>query len=442
MNNALAMRARLSDAIREYEEKFAALEDELAVFRQAGDRLKSAVTILGQWGRENIDTGSVYVTDMQHALLTSAWLALYNRLELKTLMSANDKHRFEQGLSRPVEFTLDNIKATFGEYILDPRGSILRGLAEVFCGLDPSYKSHDKVKVGVQGLPKRLIIGGFACYSNRGLELVADALNALAVYQGKPAVDWAELRALEKSEYALRDNWVLKTDSGEEKQYPGRGVWLRRFANGNGHLFFDAATLKDINMALAEYYGNVLPDCAEDKPTKRRESTEVSKDLQYYPTPVETVSRIVSDLYIDKGATVLEPSCGCGRILDGIKKAYPTARLWGIEVDAARVAEAKAKGHNVFAANFLETVPEPKYDHVVMNPPFYGTHYAKHVRHALKFLKPEGVLTAILPITARLDHGLLDDLKGEWHDLPVGSFRESGTNINTTVLTVRKRSYR
>jgi hypothetical protein len=71
-----------------------------------------------------------------------------------------------------------------------------------------------------------------------------------------------------------------------------------------------------------------------------------------------------------------------------------------------------------------------------MNPPFYGRHYAKHVNHALGFLKPGGTLTAILPVTARYDHGLLD---GRWEDLPVGSFSESGTNINTTVLTIFKK---
>jgi hypothetical protein len=87
----------------------------------------------------------------------------------------------------------------------------------------------------------------------------------------------------------------------------------------------------------------------------------------------------------------------------------------------------------VLTANFLETVPTGDYDRVVMNPPFYGKHYAKHVTHAFKFLKPGGTLTAILPITARYDHGLLD---GRWEDLPVGSFSESGTNINTTVLTM------
>jgi len=440
MSSEIALRARLSDAIREYEYKAAALEAELKAFEDAGERIKSAVTIMGQWGRESLDTGRVYPHIMKNALTTSAWLALYEQLNLKTLMSANDKKRFEQGLSQAAEFNLPNIKATFGDYIMDPRGNILRGLAEVFCGLDQSYKSHDKVRVGVKGLPKRIILSGFNSYCGMGIEKIRDVLDALASYQGKPAVEWLELRAIEKNEDALRHAWTHTSDDVATTQFPARGVWLRRFNNGNGHLFFDKDTLKDINRALAEYYGDVLPDCSDEKPEARSESTAVSKDLQYYPTPIEVVDRVIADFYIDKYATVLEPSCGCGRILDGVKKAYPTARLWGIEVDAGRAALAKAKGYKVHVGNFLEAAPEPKFDHVIMNPPFYGTHYAKHVRHAIKFLKVDGMLTAILPITAHTDHGLLDDLGGRWNVLPVGSFRESGTNINTTVFTYVKRS--
>ena len=41
------------------------------------------------------------------------------------------------------------------------------------------------------------------------------------------------------------------------------------------------------------------------------------------------------------------------------------------------------------------------------------------------------MLTAILPATARYDHGLLS---GSWEDLPVGAFSESGTNVNTMVV--------
>jgi hypothetical protein len=50
--------------------------------------------------------------------------------------------------------------------------------------------------------------------------------------------------------------------------------------------------------------------------------------------------------------------------------------------------------------------------------------------------EPGGTLTAILPATARYDHGLLT---GHWSDLPAGFFSESGTNTSTTVLTMRNR---
>ena len=56
------------------------------------------------------------------------------------------------------------------------------------------------------------------------------------------------------------------------------------------------------------------------------------------------------------------------------------------------------------------------------------------VRHALKFLKPGGVLVSILPATAHYDHG---ELEGEWRDLPVASFAEAGTNVPTGMLRMR-----
>ena len=96
----------------------------------------------------------------------------------------------------------------------------------------------------------------------------------------------------------------------------------------------------------------------------------------------------------------------------------------------------RAKGYGVMQANFLQVQPDPVFDFVLMNPPFYGKHYQKHVEHARKFLKPGGVLYAILPITAVTDHGFVDPGRGwdVWKDLPPGSFSESGTNINTGIV--------
>jgi hypothetical protein len=428
-----SLQRSLPDVVAEYDLKAAAIPAALAAFEQAGNDLKTAASIGGTWGQINIEVGRPGDHAMKAGLLKSAWLHVYAGLNIEVLASPREKKAFELAMTSPPPFTLDNIRATFGRYIKDPRGSILRALAEVFCDLDPAYKSHDKVKVGVAGLPKRIILGGVTDYG-WGRDRIQSVLNALAAYQGKPLVSHQEIRALLDDGDALLETRTIEKPQRHREpdriDVVGRGIRLKRFQNGNGHLFFEPDTLKDINRALAEFYGDVLADCAEEKPDKLRPGTAVAKDLQYYPTPVAVVERIMADLYIRPGQWALDPSCGCGRLLAGLRKAG--AGVVGIEVDAGRAAQARAQGFDVMHANFLETQPVPLYDYVVMNPPFYGRHYAKHVEHAMRFLKPGGRLTAILPCTARYDHGLVD---GKWDDLPVGSFAESGTNINTSVLT-------
>lgn len=427
-NNAVALKKRISDVVAEYEQKRDGIEDAVRAFEHAGSELCAAATVQGTYAG-SIDTGRVYGKYLAANLRRSAWRYMYDALDIRKIASAKDKSLFEQHIENAPEFTLDAIRATFGDYLLDPRGNILRSLAEAFCQLDDSFKSHDKMKIGVKGLPKRVILSNVSSWGGWGRGYLENILNALAQYQGKPLVSHAEIEALLKNEDALLTAWETQDYKGKDVSYPARGVRLRTFRNGNGHLFFEPDTLLDVNRALAEYYGEVLPDCADDTPKKPSESRTVAKDLQYYPTPTEVVNRVVSDISL-RGKRILEPSCGDGRFMDAIRDGG--AEVFGIEVDAERADVCRAKGHKVLTANFLMVEPTPVYDAVVMNPPFYGKHYAKHVEHAMKFLKEGGMLVAILPVTARYDHGLLD---GRWSDLPVGSFRESGTNINTTVLT-------
>lgn len=433
-NNLPAFQRRITDVVAEYNEKIEGAEAAVAAFEGAGAALGTASCIMGTYGREILNTGSVSVRQIKESLRKSAWWNVYDGLNIAHIATAADKRIIEREMENPPEFTLDNVRATFGRYLLNPRENILRGLAEVFCSLDQSYKSHERVKIGVKGLPKRIILSGVSDYGyGWGFDKLKDVINALAAYQGKPLVTHEEMQAILKDEKALVKPWVYQDYRGNDYHAPARGVWLRRFKNGNAHLFFDGLTLVDINNALAEYYGDVLPDDSSEKPTERHESTSVSKDLQYYPTPKAVVERVLSSLCIRSGEKVLEPSCGCGRIMDGLRERG--AIVQGFEVSCDRARQAKDKGHSVVCGNFLEQPPEAIYDRVVMNPPFYRKHYAKHVNHALKFLKEGGVLTAILPATARYDHGLLS---GRWQDLPVGSFSESGTNVNTTVLTIVK----
>lgn len=459
----LSIPRRLESWIAEYEAKVAAIPEALAAFAEAEQAVKSAACISGTWGEETIDTGrGIGEQTMERSLRRSAWRHFIKSLNLDAVLSAADKRRVEQMLSSPLPFDVDSLRAVFGDHIANPRAAILRGLAEVFADLDPAYKSHEKVKIGVKGLPKRIIVGGLNSYGGGwGWDKIRDIINALAAYQRKPLVTGVDMAALRDDGEALREGREVldphesahvhrrRAERGEQPKTirtVGRGAWLKKFQNGNGHLFFGPDALRDINMALAEFYGDVLADCPdadEDRPAPRA-STEVARDLQYYPTPVAVVDRIVADLYGLQGERVLEPSCGDGRFLRALRAAG--AWTYGIEVDQGRAQKAReaadGKGHVVMRANFLDVEPDgalwDNFDRVVMNPPFYGKHYAKHVRHALRFLKPGGTLTAILPATARYDHGLLDDLKPSWCDLPVGAFAESGTNVCTTVATIRK----
>ena len=94
--------------------------------------------------------------------------------------------------------------------------------------------------------------------------------------------------------------------------------------------------------------------------------------------------------------------------------------------------------------DFLTVEPNPIYDRVVMNPPFDKQADIKHVMHALKFLKPDGLLVSVMSagVTFR-DNKLTVDFRalirergGDIEALPDGSFKESGTGVNTVIVTI------
>jgi hypothetical protein len=449
---ALALPATVLDLVNEYDAKASGIEAAIARFEAAFTDLERSATVAGTFAESVASKPGLYAETLRKNLLKSGWKAIYSRLQIDRIASAKDKQLFERTIADPPPLTFENAKATFGDYFERPRFHILRGLAEVFAQLDPAYKSHSKVRIGVKGLPKRVILNGWGDFSyGYARDRFRDIVNALAAYQGKQPFEYIEVRAIEAA-HALGEDAVLDgrtytvpprypRDEAEEFATIDRGMSVRKFANGNAHLFFDKWTLLDINKALAEFYGDVLPD-AEDDDAERRTGTAVAKDLQFYWSPPAVVDRALDFAGISGPDSyshgrpmpeyrVLEPSCGDGRILDEL--AAHNCSTLGFEVDAGRAAASRAKGHAVVTGNFLEQEPEPTFDKVVMNPPFYGRHYVKHVRHALRFLKPGGTLVSILPATAHYDHG---EIKGEWRDLPVASFADAGTNVPTGLLRV------
>lgn len=455
MHTNITMQLRLTDLVEEYNTKAAAVPEAISAFKKAVSDLHASATIGGSYGgalfRHSDPTPGEQA--VRKSLLTSAWKRVYDGLQIKQFNSAQDRKKWEMSMENPPEFTIENLRATFGDFVINPRHHMLKALAECFCSLDPAYKSHSKVKIGVQGLPKRIILTNVNGYGSWGRERLGDVLGALAVYRGEPRPEYSEVENLIAAAAHDPAEWLRPGDIAdiaewsrpktwrEQEAYTppplvGKGVTLKRFANGNGHLFFDAPTLREINLALAEFYGDVLPD-AEVDDAKPQPSTSLARDLQYYPTPRAVLEHIErwTDISNLKPGRILEPSCGDGRVMDFLAAKFPDAKLWGVEYHQDRAEAARAKGHSVLTRNFLEVAPTP-FDLIVMNPPFYGRHWRKHLDHAREFLAPGGMLVCILPASANYD-GHLNDLKGGdrwgemWRDLPVASFAESGTNIGT-----------
>lgn len=181
-----------------------------------------------------------------------------------------------------------------------------------------------------------------------------------------------------------------------------------------------------------------------------------SRDVGFFPTPVALAEGLVQLAEVGPENVCLEPSAGTGRIVDALLARNPK-RVFCVERDLKMRADLKARSTviTVDVGDFMDLIPvdfgpgDP-IDRIVMNPPFCkvgaGDHL-DHVGHAYSLLAPRGILVAVLPssVLFRNDrrytefrHRFTRDYGGEIDNLPEHSFRESGTDVNTCVLKVRR----
>lgn len=255
------------------------------------------------------------------------------------------------------------------------------------------------------------------------------------------------------SELEINGNAVKITTQLDRKTYESvnkvlvacGGKWDRK---AKAHLFEgDAADLLDTVMTTGQY-------------------TSKKNELAFFPTPEELADQLVEMAHFKRGAMVLEPSAGTGRITDAILKAG--GFLCFVERDEnMRAALVERYSDNPIVGvipvdDFMLFQPKELtnggFDAVVMNPPFkrvgLGDHL-DHVLHAFELLRPSGTLVAVLPrsVEFRQDKRYRDfrawlnylGRQGTRHRLdrlPDDSFKASGTRVCTNVLVIEKDSGR
>ena len=212
------------------------------------------------------------------------------------------------------------------------------------------------------------------------------------------------------------------------------GKWNRKLA---GHLFAaDPSEALDALQLTGQY------------------QTKYSGD--FFQTP-QTIARDIAEWTVRRGDVVLEPSAGHGRLVQAALDAG-AASVHCVEIDPKRKPQLRGEADiydRIFMyppCDFLTLVPKSTnlnqpYDAILMNPPFSRGAEARHILHALTFLKPGGRLASVASPGVRYRKDsiyaelrlALDVHNADIEDLPEGSFADEGTNVRTVLITLVKK---
>jgi phospholipid N-methyltransferase len=157
----------------------------------------------------------------------------------------------------------------------------------------------------------------------------------------------------------------------------------------------------------------------------------------FFSTPPELVERMIAAADLRPGNFVLEPSAGSGSIIRGIVEEGGCC-ITAVEINNDLFNHLKSEFEHlkIFNTDFLSCNGDlGKFNRILMNPPFENAADIKHIQHARGFLKPGGRLVAICAGGPRQEREL-KPVATTWEPLPEGSFRVSGTMVNTVLLTI------
>lgn len=220
------------------------------------------------------------------------------------------------------------------------------------------------------------------------------------------------------------------------------GTWNRK---ARAHLFLDdAADVVDAAVLTGEFA----------RP----------QDFGFFETPDPLAAQLVKQAGIERQHHVLEPSAGRGAIARAILLCGARPAMGPVSLDCIELQDQHVDFlHKDLLPRFRDTevrimqrdfltvtppAPEFQYDRIVMNPPFSKQADLAHVTHALSFLKPGGRLVSVMAagVLFRTDRktttfrdllrGVGGPFCGVIEPLPEGSFKVSGTNVNTVVVDV------
>lgn len=158
------------------------------------------------------------------------------------------------------------------------------------------------------------------------------------------------------------------------------------------------------------------------------------KSHQFYPTPESIAQDACEIADIQEQHSCLEPSAGTGAIA-GAMMEYGCCKLCCIEISDLHCQVLKSKGHFVIKTDFLKMSDGKRFDRIVMNPPYSQGRWQAHIEHAATMLRPDGILVAILPASAK-GKDVLPGMSLTWSRVYENQFR--GASVDVVILKAEK----
>jgi precorrin-6B methylase 2 len=258
---------------------------------------------------------------------------------------------------------------------------------------------------------------------------------------------WSVIQKVNRVSVTVLDNWgnggkdftwtipfdqlreVMTAAEVEAKRAAGL---LAASASGLGFYLLDAPLPAPRPTQAADAQAEKFAALAE----ALREGVKVVSAPNLFPTPPEIARQVVKLSTIEPGQRILEPSAGTGSLVRAIQEAHEGADITAVEINPQLAAGLSGMVRRCECADFLEIGEDlGQFDRIVMNPPFERGSDLDHIKHAFALLAPGGRLVAVCANGPR-QREELGEVCSQWIDLPAGSFKEQGTNVNTAIVVL------
>lgn len=172
----------------------------------------------------------------------------------------------------------------------------------------------------------------------------------------------------------------------------------------------------------------------------------LQQEFQYFATPDE-----IADIAVGKftslweGHSILEPSAGRGSLVNAVRRRCPGAVVDCYELMPENIEHlGKVDGAHIVGRDFCNC--HDKYDRIIANPPFANNQDIDHLYMMYEHLNVGGELSCIVSQHWKFADDKkcahfrkwLDMNEADITDFDKGEFRESGTNVGTSLIFLKK----